>query len=261
MADAERAGQSAKSGPAPAAPPGGWPTWFDPSRDLLLTPRRLRGLVHPVRIRLLYLLETDGPATASELGRRIGQSSGVTSYHVRILAELGFVEEDTERGNGRDRWWRTKYRNSVFSFRSPDDPGDPETVELAEQYMRMVVSGYHERMVSYIDSLSGRLDQLSILPWTFSETAIELTHDEARELTAEVTALIHRYRRDPNPSLRRTEATRAVFQFQLLPDDATAHDATAHDATAHDATNEAGPHEAGRDVAAAPDDIKGEEDS
>jgi Helix-turn-helix domain len=70
----------------PAAPPGGWPAWFDPSSDLMLTPRRLRGLAHPIRVRLLYLLETDGPATATQLGRRIGQSSGVTSYHLRMLA-------------------------------------------------------------------------------------------------------------------------------------------------------------------------------
>jgi DNA-binding transcriptional ArsR family regulator len=170
-------------------------------------------------VRLLYLLETDGPATASQLGRRIGQSSGVTSYHLRILADLGFVEEDTERGNGRDRWWRTRYRSSAFSFRSPDDPGDPESVEVAEQYMRLVVDTYHERMLSFVNSLAGRLAELPTLPWTFSENAIELTHDEARALATEVTALIQRYRRDPGRSARREGAVRAVFQFQMLPDE------------------------------------------
>jgi DNA-binding transcriptional ArsR family regulator len=188
----------------------------------MLTPRRLRGLVHPIRVRLLYLLETDGPATASQLGRRIGQSSGVTSYHLRILAEHGFLAEDTERGNGRDRWWRTNYRSSAVSFRSPDDPGDPESVEVAEQYMRLVVDTYHERMLSYVDSLAGRLDQLPTLPWTFSENAIELTHDEARALAAEVTALIQRYRREPGQTARRAGAARATFQFQMLPDDVAA---------------------------------------
>ena len=185
----------------------------------MLTPRRLRGLVHPIRVRLLYLLETDGPATASQLGRRIGQSSGVTSYHLRILAQLGFVEDDTGRGNGRDRWWRATYRASGVSFRSPDDPGDPETVEVAEQYMRLVVETYHERMMSYVDSLAGRLDELPTLPWTFSECAIELTHDEARALAADVLALIQRYRREPGQPARGNGAERAVFQFQMLPDE------------------------------------------
>jgi DNA-binding transcriptional ArsR family regulator len=198
-------------------PPGGWPAWFDPSRDLMLTPRRLRGLVHPIRVRLLYLLETDGPATASQLGRRIGQSSGVTSYHLRVLAEHGFVEDDPDRGNGRDRWWRTRYRNSAFTLRSPDDPADPENVEVAEQYMRMVVDTYHDRMRSYVDSFTGRIGELATLPWMLSEYAIEVTHDEARALAAGVIALIEPYRR--KPGARRTGADRATFQFQILPDE------------------------------------------
>jgi DNA-binding transcriptional ArsR family regulator len=203
---------------APTPPPGGWPAWFDPSQDLLLTPRRLRGLVHPIRIRLLWLLETDGPATASQLGRRIGHSSGVTSYHLRVLGDLGFVEEDVERGNGRDRWWRTRYRSSGFTFRSPDDPGDPDSVEVAEQYMRMVVTMHTERMLSYVNSLTGRLEELSVLPWTLSEYPIEVTHDEARALTAAIVSLVERHRREPGQPMREG-ASRATFQFQMLPDE------------------------------------------
>jgi DNA-binding transcriptional ArsR family regulator len=174
-------------------------------------------------VRLLYLLESDGPATASQLGRRIGQSSGVTSYHLRILGDLGFVAEDTDLGNGRDRWWRTNYRSSAFTFRSPDDPGDPDSVEVAEQYMRMVVDTYRDRMMAYVDSLAGRLDELPTLPWTFNELPIELTHEEARALAGEVIALVRRYRREPGGtpggSGGRDGAVRAIFQFQLLPDD------------------------------------------
>jgi DNA-binding transcriptional ArsR family regulator len=203
----------------PAAPPGGWPSWFDPTHDLLLTPRRLRGLVHPVRVRLLWILETDGPSTASRLGRRIGQSSGVTSYHLRILADLGFVEEDTERGTGRDRWWRTRYRDSGFTLRSPEDLPDMQSLEATEQYMRIVAETYYERMVSYVNSFAGRLEELPTLPWTFSESPIEVTHDEARALAAEVTEVIRRYRRTPGAPPRGDGAERAVFQFQMLPDE------------------------------------------
>ena len=203
---------------APAPPPGGWPSWFDPARDVMLTPRRLRGLVHPFRVRLLYLLETDGPATASQLGRRIGQSSGVTSYHLRMLADLGFVEDDPQRGNGRDRWWRSTHRYTAFTFRSPEDPGDAESMRLAEQYMGLVAQTHHQRMTAYVDTLSGRLVELRTLPWTFSANAIELTHDEARTLAAQVLALVQLYRREPGQEPR-DDAARAVFQFQLLPDD------------------------------------------
>lgn len=214
MAEAQQSG-------VPAPPPGGWPSWLDPSRDLVLTPRRLRGLVHPVRVRLLHLLETDGPATASQLGRRIGESSGTTSYHLRILAELGFVEDDPDRGNGRDRWWRTPYRRSAFSFRSPDDPGDADTIDLATQFMRLTVDTHHRRMLSFVDSLADRVEELPTLPWTFSETSIELTHEQARALSAEVIAVVQRYRRDPGAPPRGDGAQRATFQFQMLPDEAT----------------------------------------
>jgi DNA-binding transcriptional ArsR family regulator len=44
--------------------------------------------------------------TASQLARRLGETSGATSYHLRVLAKHGLIEEDVERGNGRDRWWR-----------------------------------------------------------------------------------------------------------------------------------------------------------
>jgi DNA-binding transcriptional ArsR family regulator len=207
----------------PTPPPGGWPPWYDPAKDLIITPKRLRGLVHPIRIRLLWLLETDGPATASQLSRRIGHSSGVTSYHLRTLGDLGFVEEDVERGNGRDRWWRTRYRASGVTFRSPDDPGDPETVEVAEQYMRLGVNMVTERMMSYVDSLAGRLDELPTLPWGFDEYPIDVTYEEARALRNEVAALIRRYRRAPGQPPREG-TTRATFQLQMLPDDLPAED-------------------------------------
>jgi DNA-binding transcriptional ArsR family regulator len=78
----------------------------------MLTPTALRGLVHPFRLRLLDLLQADGPATATTLARRIGESSGVASYHLRVLAEHGFIVEGTTRGTARDRWWRAARRST-----------------------------------------------------------------------------------------------------------------------------------------------------
>jgi DNA-binding transcriptional ArsR family regulator len=182
----------------------------------MLTPGRLRGLVHPIRVRLLHLLQADGPATATQLGRRLGQSSGVTSYHLRILAELGFIVEDQERGNGRDRYWRARYRTSSFTFRAPDDPGTPETVELAGQYIRMLVEQSFARTLAYLDGVTADPDELPRLPWQFNEFLLELSYDEARALGREVSNLLQRFRyeagRSPRPG-----AVRAEFQFQMFP--------------------------------------------
>src|SRR4030095_2278376 len=70
----------------------------------------LKALAHPLRMRLLAGLRYHGRATATMLGERLGESSGSTSYHLRVLAEHGFIEEVPGhaggRGRGRERWWR-----------------------------------------------------------------------------------------------------------------------------------------------------------
>ncbi|WP_327589089.1 helix-turn-helix domain-containing protein [Nonomuraea sp. NBC_00507] len=73
-------------------------------------PQVLKVVAHPLRVRLLGLLRTDGPATASELGRKVGESSGSTSYHLRELFKYGFIEEDDEQRDGRERRWRSRHR-------------------------------------------------------------------------------------------------------------------------------------------------------
>lgn len=195
------------------------PEWFDPERDALLTPKALRGLTHPIRLQLLELLQQEGPATATSLARRTGQNSGVTSYHLRLLAEHGFVVEDTERGTARERWWKAVHRSTSFTFRAPEDPGDPDSVEDATYFMRLVADAAHQRVMRFIDGLSAQLDELPTVPWGTDEYPLRLTLDEVRALRGQITELVQQYRRqqgDPDP---REGTVRAMFQMQLLPDD------------------------------------------
>jgi DNA-binding transcriptional ArsR family regulator len=85
--------------------------------------RSLRALAHPLRVELLDLLRFEGPSTASALARRVGESSGATSYHLRQLARYGFIEEDDRPRHGRERWWR--HRERMVSV------GDPAPAEAA----------------------------------------------------------------------------------------------------------------------------------
>ncbi|GII34536.1 winged helix-turn-helix domain-containing protein [Planotetraspora mira] len=78
-------------------------------------PRTLKAVAHPLRTRLLGALRFYGPATATELGARFGESSGSTSYHLRQLARYGFVEEDTEQRDRRERRWRAVHRMTSWS--------------------------------------------------------------------------------------------------------------------------------------------------
>ena len=85
--------------------------------------RSLKALAHPLRLELLERLRFEGPSTASALARRVGESSGATSYHLRQLAAVGLIEEEDERpAHGRERWWR--YRDRMVSVRDPGAPGE-----------------------------------------------------------------------------------------------------------------------------------------
>ncbi|GAA3838862.1 helix-turn-helix domain-containing protein [Sphaerisporangium flaviroseum] len=78
-------------------------------------PQTLKAVAHPLRVRLLGALRMDGPATATELAVRFGESSGSTSYHLRQLARYGFVEEDPEQRDARERRWRSVHRYTSWS--------------------------------------------------------------------------------------------------------------------------------------------------
>ncbi|HEY3765941.1 MAG TPA: helix-turn-helix domain-containing protein [Gaiellales bacterium] len=94
--------------------------------------RAVRALAHPLRLRLLDELRFGGPATATMLGQRVGESSGATSYHLRQLARHGYVEDAEPRG-GRERWWRYRERRVVVP--QGDDPTGNRTL-LAELLSR-----------------------------------------------------------------------------------------------------------------------------
>lgn len=89
----------------------------------------LRGLAHPLRLRLWDALTTYGPATATLLARRFGESTASTSYHLRQLAKHGFVEEDPSRGVGRERYWRPHPGGAVLNAHDLED--SPATREAA----------------------------------------------------------------------------------------------------------------------------------
>ena len=66
----------------------------------------LKALAHPLRVRILHVLTTQGAQTSSSLAATLGESTGSTSYHLRQLEAKGFIAEDASIGTGRERWWR-----------------------------------------------------------------------------------------------------------------------------------------------------------
>jgi DNA-binding transcriptional ArsR family regulator len=182
--------------------------------QIRLDPTTLRGLAHPLRVRILGLLREYGPQTATTLAERLGQSTGATSYHLRQLAAYGFVVDDPSRNVGRERWWRAAHWRTSLDEESGVDPAD------AEGYLRAVAAQYHERVDRFLGELAG-------LPsgwhenWTLSDWRLRLTSQEARRLHEEIFALLGRYRRDAAPDEEQPDGPpdteKVVVQVALLP--------------------------------------------
>jgi DNA-binding transcriptional ArsR family regulator len=178
-----------------------------------LTAKELRALAHPLRLRLLELLRM-GPATATMLARELDESSGATSYHLRELEKCGFVEEETGRGNARDRWWR---RTTPLVMVDSNPADDAEYAAALGQLRSVIVARDEEALLRYFHTIAdepGEWQDAAFLGgWLIHATA-----DEARELAAVIFREIDRLRR---PLAERPEGARAVhitFRALLQPE-------------------------------------------
>jgi DNA-binding transcriptional ArsR family regulator len=162
-------------------------------------PQVLRALAHPLRSRLLGLLRLDGPSTASRLAERVGESSGVTSYHLRRLEQFGFVAELEGRGTARERWWQAQH---VVTSWEPDalvdQPGGAEA-NAAMQRLQIETWGRELRAWAAHGHVHGR-------QWAavagLSDYVLRLTPPQARELLDELYAVLDRWserEREPDP--------------------------------------------------------------
>src|SRR3954462_8891924 len=112
------------------------------------TPQQLRALTHPVRLRMLGILRTEGPTTATALANRLGLNTGATSYHLRQLAQHGFIVDDEARGNGRERWWRVPPASTRTGWEDNPDPADMETLDA---YLQSIVVVYTQMMQQAVE--------------------------------------------------------------------------------------------------------------
>lgn len=178
------------------------PTEPAPSDDqVAVNADNMRGLAHPVRMRVLGLLRLKGPSTATALGSLLGLSSGVLSYHLRQLERYGFVVEDPSLGSGRDRWWRAAHRSTVFgSLRD-----DPATVAAADSFNDSLVDRTAERLQEAVrDRASWPVEWQDT--FDLSDVVLDLTPDEARQLMADLVAVAAGYRQH-DPARRRIAGT------------------------------------------------------
>ena len=127
----------------------------------------LKGLAHPLRVEIFDALSVYGPATASGLAERLGESSGSTSYHLRQLERHGFVREVEGRGTARDRWWE---RMPGGVSLSPSKIGASPAGRAATT---AVMRQWERNRAALLDDFVGR--GLDVLPGTWFEASTVAT--------------------------------------------------------------------------------------
>ncbi|MEU9786324.1 helix-turn-helix domain-containing protein [Streptomyces phaeochromogenes] len=175
--------------------------------DITLDTAALRVLAHPMRLALLNRLRQQGPATVRQLATHFELDSGAASYHLRRLAAGGLIEEDTERGTRRDRWWRARHRISMH------DPSlSPDATEHRAYVQALALAdGETLRRVA--------AEVVPVLPdeWfgvsTFMSQTLHLTPGELDAMKRELAGVIERYRTgEPTEG-----AERVAVHLQMFP--------------------------------------------
>ncbi|MEV6026204.1 helix-turn-helix domain-containing protein [Streptomyces sp. NPDC052036] len=164
----------------------------DDRRIHQLDARSLRGLAHPLRMRLLDALRFGGPATASQLAARLGESSGATSYHLRQLAAHGFVEDAPEQGKGRERWWRAAVQGLRFDDDLLED-ANPAVRGAADFYLHELATSHAREVSTWLGSRHEWSEQWG-RSTDMSSMTLRLTPELTRELVGKLHALVDSYR-------------------------------------------------------------------
>jgi DNA-binding transcriptional ArsR family regulator len=150
----------------------------------------LRALSHPTRLKMLMMLRLEGPATATQLAQELKLNTGATSYHLRQLAEHGFIEEDTERGDARDRWWKAAHESTRANLDSRR--GSEEEAESTEAYLHSVALAYTETLMQFAGEHRYLPDAWQ-KACTTSDWHLRLTPERADHLVNDLVEVIERW--------------------------------------------------------------------
>lgn len=177
-------------------------------------PRTLRALAHPARLTIMRHLGDGGPATATECAEICGLTPSATSYHLRMLARAGLVEEAPNRGDGRERLWQAP-SGSIQVEVGPD--ASAEEMAAGRRLVDVFLARDDSAAREWIERSRDESKEWHAASSLFS-THLVLTADELERLTAQVTKLTDRYRRS-----RRTRvpegARVVVVSYRAFPVD------------------------------------------
>lgn len=160
-------------------------------------PRLVKALAHPLRVRILRVLETQ-TASPSDIAGKIGAPLGNVSYHVRALERVGLIElaSTAPRRGALEHYYRAAGRIRVSDRAWAQVPGivkaklvDSALSQIGDMADNAAGSGGFERESSILSRWSFNLDEqgyaaVAEAAREFIERAREIEHESEQRLAA-----------------------------------------------------------------------------
>lgn len=169
----------------------------------------LKALAHPLRQKMLRALDSHGEANSTTIAKALGENTGTTSYHLRVLADAGIIEYIPEHSTGRERWYRTV----------PTDRRAPEYDSLPEEDKAAYDAWTQLRIPDELRLAQRMVDEYNKHgKWlNLSRSSAYYTVDDLEALFEDYISLLNKYghsREDAPPNARRLH-----LRFFYLPDE------------------------------------------
>jgi hypothetical protein len=182
----------------------------------LTDPRALRAYAHPVRMKLVGLLRTEGPLTATRAAELLGESTGTASFHLRQLAKYGLVEE-AGGGTGREKPWRATTTSTAWDAVAEN----PETAAAGRLLAAVAAEEYFEQLMRWLEASVGEPPEWQDAAW-LGDRILYVTADELAELGRKVMEVVDVYfERQVKPELRPPGSRLVSYLHLAFPNDFT----------------------------------------
>lgn len=138
----------------------------------------LRALAHPLRWRLLDVLEAEVSATATRCAQLTGESVASCAYHLGILAKYGYAEQQSVTP-GREKPWRLASRRQNLRPQGLDIEGELAAEAATEAFLDHEIARFKARLHA------AGLQPPQWRPWFQGITAV-LTDSEYQQIKEQV---------------------------------------------------------------------------
>jgi Helix-turn-helix domain len=181
----------------------------------LTDPKALRAYAHPIRMKLVGLLRTEGPLTATRAAELLGESSGTCSFHLRQLAKYGLVEE-AGGGTGREKPWRATTTTTAWDVTGADTP---ELAAATGLLNTVIAEQYFEWLTRWLEASPDEPPEWQDAA-LLGDRTLYLTADELAELGRQVKEMVAEYfERQVKPELRPPGSRPVSYLLLAFPRD------------------------------------------